>query len=290
VEDELLLQGAKKASISVSDDDVEREVRANAEGYPAGTFARMLVAEQLTLEAYRERVRRRLVEESFLRARLAQLPPLTDEEVRARYESTVSKVERPEAVHVRQVLLHTREEASHLLEQIRKKTLSVEVAARKFSAAPEADTGGDLGWFARGELPDAFDECFALDPGTISDVVESKYGFHIFQILERRDAGVEPFESARERIEADLARERQTQLVDTLLVELRRELPVVVNEAALDRVVALLPPATSMPVAPHNETDENSEARALDAHIQSNETLREAPHTGATHRRAETHE
>lgn len=261
ITEHLMLQAATKAGITVREEDVEREVRGRAEGYPVGTFQRLLVAEQLTLSEFKDKVRRRLVQDAFLRARLAQEPAITEEEVKAKFDATFKDQQVGEQVRARQILVKTGEEAAHILEQVRGRKIGFEAAAQKYSTSPDADTGGDLGWFARGDMPDVFDVCFNLEKGTISDVVISDYGFHIFQIVDRREEHKETFESAREKIEAEIVRERQEAAYQKLMAELRQATKVSIDDAAVDRVVSLLPPAPVTPI----EQPLDGEARSLDS-------------------------
>jgi len=263
IDEELMLQAADKAGLVVSSEAVDREMRARTEGYPAGSFLRVLGAEQLTVDAFREGVRRRLVQDAFLRARLATLPAITDAEVEARYASTVGKEQRPAQVRARQVLLRTPEEARHVVEQVRTRKLTMEQAAQRFSQGMEASEGGDLGWFAEGDLPAVFDNCFLLEPGQVSDPIASDYGFHVFVVLEKRPARIEPLATVRDQIFDALTREQQAVAADALVVELRKETKVKIADEGIARVLALLP--EKPPVTPIENVEQGS-GRALDSH------------------------
>ncbi|MCC7108988.1 MAG: peptidylprolyl isomerase [Deltaproteobacteria bacterium] len=263
IDEELLLQAAAKSGIVVRDDEVDRELQARVDGYPPGTFQRLLNAEQLTLAELRAKVKRRLTQDAFLRARLAEATPITDAELQARFDATLKDKKVPEQVRARQILIKTSEEAVHVLDELRTRKIGFEAAAQKYSAAPDAQDGGDLGWFARGDMPDAFDVCFNLEKNTISDVVGSSYGFHIFQVLDHRDERPETLEGARARLEEELVRERQSEQLARLMGELRAATPAKINAEVFDRVLLLLPPAQA---EPSTVMPEDATARALDSH------------------------
>ncbi len=85
-------------------------------------------------------------------------------------------------VHARQIRVNTQAEAQSILAKLQS---GVNFATLAFYY--ERDTGGDLGWFPRGYLtvPEVEDAAFSLKPGEYSQIIQSKEGFHIVQVLER---------------------------------------------------------------------------------------------------------
>ena len=264
IEEKIILDAAAVAGIDVSADVVDRELRARTDGYPPGMFLRVLVAEQLTLDAFREGVKRRMTQDAFLRSKLAGLAPITDADIEAEYQRTLADQKRPAQVRVRQVLLRSAEEAAHVVEQIRTRRLTMEQAAIRFSEGLEAAEGGDLGWFALGDLPKVFEVCFVLEPGQVSDPQASEYGYHVFQVIEKREERVEPLAAVRDRLYERLSAEQQAVAAEAVISELRAKHPTAVSDETLAAVVALLPEAPLTPI----ESVDQAAGRPLDSHIQ----------------------
>ena len=82
--------------------------------------------------------------------------------------------------------------------------------AHKYSDDRETRGGDGTGWVARGKGPPAIERiAFALQPGQTSDVIESRLGFHILKVLEKRSDGPIPYDQAKKAIRTKLvARER----------------------------------------------------------------------------------
>ena len=100
-------------------------------------------------------------------------------------------------------------------------------------AAPEAAEGGDLGYFAMGEMPGEFNVVFGLPKGGVSTVVKSAYGFHIFKLENKRRPGKVPIDEAWKDIAEKLEHRKQDERYQQFLRELRNRTKFVVNYEGL---------------------------------------------------------
>ena len=103
--------------------------------------------------------------------------------------------------------------------------------SRSYSVGPEAQGGGDMGHVFRGQLPGNLEESiFALEVGAISPVVESPFGFHIFQVMERIEAREPDVDSSIERIKEGIKNERIDAAYGPWLAGLRSRYEIEINK------------------------------------------------------------
>jgi peptidyl-prolyl cis-trans isomerase D len=172
--------------------------------------------------------------------RVAEFLATRENEARALYEANLGRYQVPERVHARHILLQVepgatpereqevRAAAESLLEELRAGADFAEVARRESQDPGSRDRGGDLGFFERGKMVPAFDEvAFSLEPGQLSDVVRTEFGFHIIRVEEHQQAESRSFESvkedlAREALGAEAAKAADRALAETLAGEVRQ--------------------------------------------------------------------
>ncbi len=230
----LLVQKAHAAGLSVGDVEVQAEIDRLSQSAEQGgeSFDERLKKDGQTPDGLAEELRERLLAEKFVAQQLPQ-QPMTSADLKAQYDAHRSDFDQPEAVHALQIVVSSAEEAKNLLDQLRKGA-SFEELARGHSQSPDAKRGGDLGFFSRGTMPKVFDEtCFSMKPGTLSGVVPSPYGFHLFKVLEKRAAHRRTFDEAKAELERRVLVERRAAAERALLDSLRASAQITINEAPL---------------------------------------------------------
>jgi len=182
-------------------------------------------------------------------------PLVSDADIRKYYDEHSGEFAMPARIHVRHIVVapfeagpaaKTKEQALERIKAIaadlvthnrevrtpqtdaamRLRVIYFADAARKYSEDASASSGGDLGWKAKGELDPAFEEAaWHLEPGMMSGVIETQFGYHIIMLEERQAAGTEPFESVRPAVREYLLTQKATEVM-TAVNKLTNELRV----------------------------------------------------------------
>ncbi len=232
-----LLQAARQPGIAATDEDVDKAYLSMRADYPGTSFDELLADEEITPAELRLRLRDQLTIHKLFLQNVFSRVAVTEPEVEAYYAAHKDEFSRQDEVHAEQIVVKTEEEAQAIRTAIKSGKLSFEAAAREHSLSPDAQQGGNLGWFARGMMPPVFDEtCFALPLGELSPVITSSYGFHLFRVLEKRSAGAMSFSEAKAKIEAKLHAEKNAKAEAVFVDSLEAKAAVTVDEAAVARV------------------------------------------------------
>lgn len=222
VSEQVALNYAAKAGVTVNDADLTERLRT-------------LHGEEWKDDdpRYREAVRREMVVDRIVVTELGPRARVPESSLRAYFDEHKAEYVQPERVVVRQIVVEERAKAEELRSRL-EQGADFAALARASSLAPEAPAGGELPPYARGELPEAFDRAFELEPGGLSPVIESPYGFHVF-LLERKLPAAEPvFEEVRAKLEAELGQRHLEELRREWLRSLRKNAEIQTNDRFLE--------------------------------------------------------
>jgi len=140
---------------------------------------------------------------------------VSDADAKKIYDEKIAGMTPEQEVHARHILVGTEEEAKEVAERLKKGEDFATVAKEK-SQDTNAE-GGDLGFFARGQMLKPFeDAAFALDVGQVSEPVQTQFGWHIIKVEEKRDQAVPTFDQVKSAIEAQLVQQKAQSVVTEL--------------------------------------------------------------------------
>lgn len=144
---------------------------------------------------------------------------VTEEALRAAYEAQYGDAEPTREYNASHILVETEEEAQQLVQEARGGADFAELA-REHSTGPSGPQGGDLGWFEPGAMVQPFAEAVtALEPGEISDPVQTQFGWHVIKLDDTRLSEGPAFEDVRQELQAQV----QQQAIQDRLAALEQE-------------------------------------------------------------------
>lgn len=230
VEQKLLSQEASRNGIQPNEPRVAQMIQAieqQAGGREAldASLAQMGSNHEQVMEMIREMDLVR----SLIEQKISPSIQVSDEEVASFYADHPEMFANDAQVHARHIITAATEDADAATvaaaaakaKKARERALAGEdfaELAREMSEGPSAPKGGDLGFVTREQMVQAFaDAAFALEPGQISEVVRSNFGFHVIKVEEKRPAGTLPLDEVSDDLQAMLVQQRIGQEVGKMV-------------------------------------------------------------------------
>ena len=252
------LRSALTDWMAVSDAELEREYKARNEkvklqvvALTADKFRDKVTVNDADVASYydahkaeyrkgeQRKVRYLLIDRDQLKSRVTVSP----QDVEAAYNANIQQYQTPEQVRASHILLKTdgkdeaavRKQAEDILKQARAPGADFAALAKKYSEDEGSKaTGGDLDYFSKGRMVPQFETAaFAMQPGQISDLVKSQFGFHIIKVIDRKPASTRSLDEVRAQILDMLTSQR----VDQQIADRTRDLDTRITKPAdLDAV------------------------------------------------------
>ena len=174
-----------------------------------------------------ENAQNQLLLATYIKDKVEKNAVVSDEDAKAYYQNNPSQFKELEQRRASHILVKTEAEAADVLHSLRRGADFAALAKAK-SADPSAANGGDLGWFARGQLvPDFEREAFSLPKGQISGIVKTQFGYHVIKIVDVQvRPKVEFNEQVAKQIKEALLAEKKRTLTADCLAKLKKDIKV----------------------------------------------------------------
>lgn len=233
IDQKLILQQARKLRISISPSELQEELDKLKSIDPSGEVTTTRFPpnnDQNWLADFKNNLIVNKTLDKHAEVRITGL------EARAYYDADQHEFYQPTQVRVRQIMVETEREARDILKQLQRGENFAKLARTK-SLSPDGEKDGDLGYFSPGLMPKEFDKAVFLieKKGQISDVVQSRYGYHIFKLIDRKEPYQLSFEEVEEQIRRRLKQEKQEQAAAVWLAQLWGKSAIKINPYLLEK-------------------------------------------------------
>lgn len=232
----VLGEEAKQQNIEVTDEQRSNGIATITGKLPDGMSLEDVLTQRygMSRETFVADLDKEIRIRNLLEAKAKEAPDPTDEEIKAFFEENRDKLDKPESAHARHILIACpqaapeaeRTEKKTRAESLQKRLVEGEEfagIAQTHSDCTTKQNGGDLGTFPRGKMVKTFDDAaFSQEINAIGPVIETQYGYHIIQVLERNQPETASLESAKARIEAILKNQRSSRIVKKYVDELKK--------------------------------------------------------------------
>ena len=214
---ELLFQETKKKGVEVKPETVNEQLTIIKQRFPSeAEFNKALEKNNMTESKIRADISRDMAIQQLIDKEVDQKVKITDEESQTFYDTNPQFFQQPERVKASHILIKIDEgaseekkaEARKKIKDIQKKVKKGEdfaALAKTYSEGPSAPKGGDLDYFGRGQMVKPFEEAaFSLKPNETSDIVETKFGYHLIKVVDKQPAKKIAYADVKDRIDKHL--------------------------------------------------------------------------------------
>ncbi|MEQ2529340.1 peptidylprolyl isomerase [Bacillaceae bacterium CLA-AA-H227] len=186
-----------KNDIKVTDKEIEAELAEYQEYYGGEeSFNSVLESSGVKLADVKEDIKRNVATNKLLEDRIE----ITDEEMKTYFEENKAQYGQAEQVQASHILVEDEATAKEVKEKLDAGEDFAELA-KEYSTDSSSESGGDLGYFGKGEMVAEFEEAaFSMEIGEISEPVKSEHGYHIIKVVDKKEAKDAVYEDVKDEV------------------------------------------------------------------------------------------
>ena len=236
IERELLYQESKKKGTKVDEAALKEQIEAMKKRFPSeAEFKNALSKMNLSEADVKSEFARGMAIQKLIDKEFVQKTTVSDKDKKAYYDSNPDLFKQPEQVQASHILVKVdpkgdaseKAEARKKIEEVKKKLKKGEdfaALAKEYSQCPSSANGGDLGFFKQGQMVKPFeDAAFALKPGKVSDIVETRFGYHMIKVVDKKPASTIPYEEVKDRLGEYLKQDKVKKEVSLYLEKVKQK-------------------------------------------------------------------
>ncbi|MGR3763036.1 foldase protein PrsA [Rossellomorea sp. NS-SX7] len=207
--------------ITVKDSEIEEELQSIKDSYgDEEAFNDALASSGASLDSVKANIKSFLLTEKLLEDRIS----ISDDQIKEYFETNKDSFAQSEQVEASHILVEEEATAQEVKEKLDDGGDFVELAKVYSTDTSNADSGGELGFFGKGEMVEEFEEkAFAMKAGDISEPVKTEFGYHIIKVTDKKEAEEAVLDDHKEEIKEILFEQALQTEYGTWLEEKKEE-------------------------------------------------------------------
>ncbi|MGM0829177.1 MAG: peptidylprolyl isomerase [Bacillota bacterium] len=175
-----------KKNLTVKDSEIEEELESLKDSYGGEeAFNEALASSGASLDSVKKNVQSFLLTEKLLKDRVS----ISDDQIKEYFEANKESFAQQEQVEASHILVEDEETAKEVKNKLDDGGDFAELTKEYSTDTSNAESGGELGFFAKGEMVTEFDDkAFAMKKGEISEPVKTEFGYHIIKVTDKKEA------------------------------------------------------------------------------------------------------
>jgi peptidyl-prolyl cis-trans isomerase SurA len=247
IDQSLLVQRAKDMGVSVEPELIKRldAIRTQNKIESMEELEKAVTAQGMNWEDFKNNIRSTLLTQRVISSEVGSHITVSDEEISKYYEAHKTEYVRPEQVALREIEVNTQGKKPEEIPDLKKKAETTlqrikdgedfGEMAKRFSDSKTKMQGGFLGLYKHGELSrELEDKVFKMKKNDLTEVIETKQGFLILQVLEHYDEGEQSLAKVKSEIMDKLYSARMEPAMREYLKTLREQSFVVIKPGYVD--------------------------------------------------------
>jgi peptidyl-prolyl cis-trans isomerase C len=232
----LVDQASRTRTVENIDEKVEQRIVQLEDKYGHGAgMEKYLKLRRLTMDDLKKSLAVRVRLDEYLKEQGVLDPEIPEEKIREMYDADPESFSNRASVTASHILVavdkdaepDVKQQARQKAQQLRKELIAGKdfgELAKEHSDCATASRGGDLGVVRQGYMPAEFDKAaFALERGGLSEVVQTKHGFHIIRVADKVSSKQVPYGKMRAFLEKYLQKEESKVRLQAHILELRKK-------------------------------------------------------------------
>jgi len=221
IDNKIIEMEADKDKITVSEKEIEEEYSTYVDSYGGGeALSAALEQSGISEDDLKLEIENYFKLEKLLEPRIE----ITQEELQTYFDENKASFDELEQVEASHILVEDEATATEVAEKLASGGDFAELAAEYSTDTANAENGGELGYFAKGDMVEEFENtAFSMKVGTISDPVKTEHGYHIIKVTDKKEEKEAVFENHKEEINELLFNEKIQSEYTTWLEEKKEE-------------------------------------------------------------------